>query len=445
MHHDRRRGSHDPRITASSSRLDPVPLRRSRSVEALGQHRRDRHVDPVGRRRRRGGASRGRRTIGAARPCKRPAGRTTSRTSAIGRIGRNPAMAWQRLVGAPARGRRRRHSPRSRWRVVDLALWDLQATRAREHAGIVDSSAERQRVRVRVYGSGVNLHYTPRRTASPRRERWVDGRPHGREDQGRQARHRAKTWTASARFASVLGPDREAHDRRQPALGPRPPRSRIRRGAQPVRSRLDRGAPARRRPRRRTPSSRDASTCRSPSARTCTTRYRFRRFHPRRAPCRSSSPTSCASAASHRCRRIVALAGRAWRQRCMPHLLPELSGQLALTLPDDVASPGAEDVEDAVVRAAWAPWRTRRPSRSATAAMTLAETQHAASASASLTTVGSDRATGLIHRPRPPNSSQTDRPVTGGCGCCASRRRLPPTARARRLAARRRRRARRRT
>jgi len=30
-----------------------------------------------------------------------------------------------------------------------------------------------------------------------------------------------------------------------------------------------------------------------------------------------------------------------------PHLLPELSGQLALTLPDDVAEPWAEDVEDA--------------------------------------------------------------------------------------------------
>ena len=98
---------------------------------------------------------------------------------------------------------------------VDLALWDLQARRA--GTSVTGLLGQRQDS-AEVYGSGVNLHYSLEELVA-QVERWVAaghnavkikvGKPDIREDAERVAAVR-----------QVLGPYRQAHGRRQPALGP---------------------------------------------------------------------------------------------------------------------------------------------------------------------------------------------------------------------------------
>ncbi len=153
-----------------------------------------------------------------------------------------------------------------------------------------------------------------------------------RQGQGRQGPTCARTSTASPRCAQVLGPERalmiDANQRwdlehGDPLGRRRSPRSR-RRGSR------SRSAPT---ISSGTPSSPSAWRRRvafpSRWARTCTPRTDSPSSSAP-VPRRSCSPTSCAWAASRRSVGIAAIAAE-HGATLHPHLLPELSGQLALS------------------------------------------------------------------------------------------------------------------
>ena len=290
-------------------------LRRRRGMGLL--------VDAADRRRGRARAHRARHRAGRDRARRRPRDRLAA------------------AVAAPARGGRRRdHDDRAR---RDSTLRCGMPRPARSGSSL-STLLGRRRSSVRAYGSGVNLHYPLEDLVAQVRAVGRRGLRR-REDQGRQARP-ARGPRARRRGARRARAGPRAHDRREPALGPRDRDARDRRPVGLLAG-LDRGAAARRRPHRphraRAPDRRADRA----SARTCTPPTASRSSCAP-APRRSCSPTSCASAGSRPFRRIADVAAD-HGATLHPHLLPELSGQLALTLPvgAGAAEPMAEDVEDA--------------------------------------------------------------------------------------------------
>ncbi|UYO96560.1 mandelate racemase/muconate lactonizing enzyme family protein [Microbacterium sp. M28] len=221
---------------------------------------------------------------------------------------------------------------------LDLALWDA-AARARD----LPASAliGRRRERARVYGSGVNLHYTQDELLA-QVQRWIDagftavkikvGKPDIAEDVDRVGAVRA-----------LLGPDRElmidanqrwdldrattsveALARFDLAWIEEPLRADDLGGHTELARRID-----------------------LPIAvgENLHTAHRFADFL-RAGAAQIVQPNIVRVGGISPFQRIAQIAsdhGTALH----PHLLPELSGQLALTLPGDVAEPWAEDVEDA--------------------------------------------------------------------------------------------------
>jgi L-alanine-DL-glutamate epimerase-like enolase superfamily enzyme len=218
---------------------------------------------------------------------------------------------------------------------LDLALWDAAARRAgRSFAGLLG----RRRQSVEVYGSGVNLHYTLDELRA-QAERWVAagfdavkikvGRPDLAEDVERVAAVR-----------DVLGPERrlmiDANQRWDlerataalPALAPYAPAW----IEEPLRAEDLAGHAELA---RRTP---------IPLAvgENLHTAYRFEEYL-RAGAARVVQPNVVRVGGITPFRRIAALA-REHGVALHPHLLPELSGQLALTLDADAM---VEEVEDA--------------------------------------------------------------------------------------------------
>lgn len=221
---------------------------------------------------------------------------------------------------------------------LDLALWDAAARAA--GVGIADLLG-RRRDTVRAYGSGVNLHYSQDELLA-QVQRWIDagfsavkikvGKPDLREDVERVAAVR-----------DLLGPDRglmiDANQRWDlgtattameslaafdPAWIEEPLRADDLAGHAQLARRID-----------------------VPIAvgENLHTTYRFEEFL-RAGAAQIVQPNVVRVGGITPFRRIAALAtehGAALH----PHLLPELSGQLALTLDGAVAEPWAEDVEDA--------------------------------------------------------------------------------------------------
>ena len=218
---------------------------------------------------------------------------------------------------------------------VDLALWDLAARTA--HVSVAGLLGQRQES-VEVYGSGVNLHYSLDELVA-QTERWVAaghravkikvGKPDLAEDAERVAAVR-----------SVLGPERRLMiDANQRWDLPAALRALDVLGQfgldwleEPLR---DDDLSAYRRLRKQSP---------VPIAlgENVHTIYRFRDFIEAEAV-DIIQPNIIRVGGITPFRRIVELA-RANSVRVAPHLLPELSGQLALTLAEAVS---VEDVEDA--------------------------------------------------------------------------------------------------
>lgn len=221
---------------------------------------------------------------------------------------------------------------------LDLALWDA-AARARDLP--VSSLIGRRRERVRAYGSGVNLHYTQDELLA-QVQRWIDagftavkikvGKPDIAEDVDRVGAVR-----------DLLGPDRalmidanqrwdldrattsvEALARFDLAWIEEPLRADDLAGHTELARRID-----------------------VPIAvgENLHTAYRFGDFL-RAGAAQIVQPNIVRVGGITPFLTIAALAAE-HGAALHPHLLPELSGQLALTLPDDVAEPWAEDVEDA--------------------------------------------------------------------------------------------------
>ena len=221
---------------------------------------------------------------------------------------------------------------------LDLALWDA-AARTREMP--VSSLIGRRRDRVRAYGSGVNLHYTQDELLA-QVQRWIDtgftavkikvGKPDIAEDVDRVGAVR-----------ELLGPDRalmiDANQRWDlaratasvEALSPfdlawieEPLRADDLAGHTELARRID-----------------------VPIAvgENLHNAHRFDDFL-RAGAAQIVQPNIVRVGGITPLLTIAALAAE-HGAALHPHLLPELSGQLALTLPDDVAEPWAEDVEDA--------------------------------------------------------------------------------------------------
>lgn len=225
---------------------------------------------------------------------------------------------------------------------LDLALWDAQA---RADGVSVSTQLGRRRESVRVYGSGVNRHYSIDDLVAQAR-RWTDagcqavkikvGLPTLEEDIERVAAVRA-----------VIGPDRELMiDANQRWDLPQATAALDALAAfglswieEPLRAddlagHVELGR-------------RLASTSRVPIAlgENVHTVHRFEEFL-RAGGAQIVQPNVVRVGGITPFLRIAALAER-HGTALHPHLLPELSGQLALTLPTGVAEPWVEDVEDA--------------------------------------------------------------------------------------------------
>ncbi|MCZ4067444.1 mandelate racemase/muconate lactonizing enzyme family protein [Microbacterium sp. H37-C3] len=225
---------------------------------------------------------------------------------------------------------------------LDLALWDAAARAA---GSSVSTLIGRRRESARVYGSGVNLHYSLDELVA-QVERWVTrgftavkvkvGKPDVAEDLDRLRAVR-----------SVLGADRglmiDANQRWDLARATRslevlaevrpdwieePLRADDLDGHAELARRLGAGA-------------------RIPIAvgENLHTAYRFAEVL-RRGAAQIVQPNIVRVGGITPLQRIAAIAEDAGAE-LHPHLLPELSGQLALTLPGGAAEPWVEDVEDA--------------------------------------------------------------------------------------------------
>lgn len=225
---------------------------------------------------------------------------------------------------------------------LDLAIWDAAARAA---GAPVSRLLGQRRATARVYGSGVNLHYPIEELVAQVR-RWVDagypavkvkvGKPDVAEDLDRLVAVR-----------EVLGPDRalmiDANQRWDldratrslavlaavaPAWIEEPLRADDLAGHAELARRLATGE-------------------RIPIAvgENLHTAYRFADVL-RSGAAQIVQPNVVRVGGITPLRRIAALAVEHGAQ-LHPHLLPELSGQIALTLPDTVAEPWVEDVEDA--------------------------------------------------------------------------------------------------
>lgn len=218
---------------------------------------------------------------------------------------------------------------------LDLALWDLVAKE--QHSSLTDLLGQRQDA-VQVYGSGVNLHYTQEDLVA-QVKRWVAGgktavkikvgKPDIREDVERVAAVR-----------EVLGPDRKLMiDANQRWDLPTTLRAidaleqfDLEWLEEPLRA-DDLGAYTRLRKQSRVPIALGENVH---------TIYRFSDFIAANAV-DIIQPNVVRVGGITPFRRIVELA-RAHSIKVTPHLLPELSGQLALTLAEPT---WVEDVEDA--------------------------------------------------------------------------------------------------
>lgn len=248
---------------------------------------------------------------------------------------------------------------------LDLALWDA-AARARELP--VSSLIGRRRERVRAYGSGVNLHYTQEELLA-QVQRWIDagftavkikvGKPDIAEDVDRVDAVREllgpdrslmidanQRWDLARATASV-----EALSRFDLAWIEEPLRADDLAGHAALARRID-----------------------VPIAvgENLHTAYRFDDFL-RCGAAQIVQPNIVRVGGITPFLTIAALAAE-HGAALHPHLLPELSGQLALALPGDVAEPWAEDVEDAGFAALGA---LDAPSPVAIADGYLTETPHA--------------------------------------------------------------------
>lgn len=225
---------------------------------------------------------------------------------------------------------------------LDLALWDAEA----RAAGLpVSALLGRRRDSVHVYGSGVNLHY-PLEELVAQARRWADagyaavkikvGRPSPDEDVERVAAVR-----------EVIGPglqlmvdanQRWDLDRATTALDALAPFE-LAWIEEPLRADDLAGHAELAR--------RLATSSRVPIAlgENVHTAHRFDDFL-RAGAAHIVQPNVVRVGGITPFLRIAALAEQ-HGAALHPHLLPELSGQLAMTLPDSVAEPWAEDVEDA--------------------------------------------------------------------------------------------------
>jgi len=227
---------------------------------------------------------------------------------------------------------------------LDLALWDAAA---RAHDMSVSTLLGRRRERVRVYGSGVNLHYSLEDLVGQVR-RWVDagldavkikvGKPDLQEDLDRVAAvrevlgdHRALMIDANQRW------DLERATRSVEALAEFAPAW----IEEPLRADDLAGHVAL--------SHRLAGSSGIPIAvgENLHTTYRFAEFL-RAGAAQIVQPNVVRVGGITPFRRIADIAVE-HGATLHPHLLPELSGQLALCLPvaEGAAEPMAEDVEDA--------------------------------------------------------------------------------------------------
>ncbi|WP_243232852.1 mandelate racemase/muconate lactonizing enzyme family protein [Microbacterium sp. CIAB417] len=221
---------------------------------------------------------------------------------------------------------------------LDLALWDA-AARARDLP--VSALIGRKRDRMRAYGSGVNLHYTQDELLA-QVQRWIDsgfeavkikvGKPDIAEDVDRVEAVREllgparalmidanQRWDLARATSSV-----EALSRFDPAWIEEPLRADDLAGHAELARRID-----------------------VPIAvgENLHTAHRFADFL-RAGAAQIVQPNIVRVGGITPFLRIAALASE-HGAALHPHLLPELSGQLALTLPGNVAEPWAEDVEDA--------------------------------------------------------------------------------------------------
>ena len=187
-----------PRITGLTTRLITVPLRRSWGVEAPENHVivTEIHTDD-------GGAGHGFSWTPTIGPQAVTALLDHDIAPFIAGLPANPEVVWdavwKRLHEAGGGG-----LTTIAMAGVDLALWDLQASRA--HTSVTGLLGQRQES-AEVYGSGVNLHYSLEELVA-QAQRWVAaghravkikvGKPDIREDAERVAAVR-----------SVLGPDRK--------------------------------------------------------------------------------------------------------------------------------------------------------------------------------------------------------------------------------------------
>ncbi|WP_458781060.1 mandelate racemase/muconate lactonizing enzyme family protein [Arthrobacter sp. D3-16] len=319
----------EPRITGLSTRLITVPLRRSWGVEAPENHviTTEIHTDD-------GGAGHGFSWTPTIGPQAVKALLDYDIAPFITGLPANPEVVWdavwKRLHEAGGGG-----LTTIAMAGVDLALWDLQASRANTSvAGLLGQRQES----AEVYGSGVNLHYSLEELAA-QTERWVAaghqavkikvGKPDIREDAERVAAVR-----------SVLGPDRKLMiDANQRWDLPTTLRALdvlsefgLEWLEEPIRAD---DLWAYRRLRKHSP---------VPIAlgENLHTIYRFRDFIEAEAV-DIIQPNIIRVGGITSFRRIVELA-RTNSIKVMPHLLPELSGQLALTLAEPTL---VEDVEEA--------------------------------------------------------------------------------------------------
>lgn len=221
---------------------------------------------------------------------------------------------------------------------LDLALWDAEA---RDRDLSVSSLVGRHRERARVYGSGVNLHYSQDALLA-QVQRWIDagftavkikvGKPDIAEDMERVGAVRDllgpgralmidanQRWDLDQATRSV-----EALGRFDLAWIEEPLRADDLAGHAELARRID-----------------------VPIAvgENLHNAYRFADFL-RAGAAKIVQPNIVRVGGITPFRRIAEIA-RDHGAALHPHLLPELSGQLALTLPGDVLEPWVEDVEDA--------------------------------------------------------------------------------------------------
>ena len=319
----------EPRITGLSTRLITVPLRRSWGVEAPENHviTTEIHTDD-------GGAGHGFSWTPTIGPQAVKALLDYDIAPFVTGLPANPETVWdavwKRLHEAGGGG-----LTTIAMAGVDLALWDLQASRVQ--TSVTGLLGQRQES-AEVYGSGVNLHYTLEELVA-QTERWVAaghhavkikvGKPDVREDAERVAAVR-----------SVLGPDRKLMiDANQRWDLPTTLKALdVLSGyglewlEEPIRAD---DLWAYRRLRKHSP---------VPIAlgENLHTIYRFRDFIEAEAV-DIIQPNIIRVGGITPFRRIVELA-RTNSIKVMPHLLPELSGQLALTLAEPTL---VEDVEEA--------------------------------------------------------------------------------------------------